>query len=54
MKLLKKIKKVLTGNYESKTLEEIYLGQSTSLVELERRQKEIDRGEAPWQTRFLR
>jgi len=33
------------------TLEEIYLGQATNLVELERRMKEIERGQAPWQDR---
>lgn len=32
-----------------KTLDEIYLGQATNIVELERRMREIDRGEAPWQ-----
>lgn len=30
------------------TLEEIYLGQATNVAELERRMREIDRGEAPW------
>ena len=30
------------------TLEEIYLSQSCSLEELERRQREISRGQAPW------
>jgi len=31
------------------TLEEIYLGQATNIAELERRQQQIMRGQAPWQ-----
>lgn len=27
-----------------------YLGAATDLVDLERRQRQIDRGQAPWQT----
>lgn len=31
------------------TMEEIYLSRSTTLEEVERRQQQIARGEAPWQ-----
>lgn len=34
------------------SLEEIYLSQATSLEEVERRQREIQRGDAPWQKQF--
>lgn len=44
IKLLKKLFNVGT----SPTLEEIYLSQSVSLEDLERRQQHINRGQAPW------
>lgn len=47
-----KLKKLFKSKPGQPSLEEIYLGQSGTLAELERRQKEIDRGQAPWQIKF--
>ena len=44
IKLLKKLFK----SDEKPSLEEVYLSHSTSLEDLERRQREIERGNAPW------
>lgn len=45
--MLKFIKKIFKGT-TTQSLEEIYLSQSTSLEDLERRQKQIMHGKAPW------
>lgn len=51
--MLDKLKKMLTKYKSEKvTMADIYLSHATSLEEVERRQREISRGEAPWQVKF--
>lgn len=45
--MIKKLIKLFKGE-KSPSLEEIYLSQSVSLEDLERRQQHINRGQAPW------
>ena len=47
--MFKKLVKALSFSSTTKNIEEVWLSQSTDLVELERRIKMIDRGQAPWQ-----
>lgn len=45
--MIKFIKELFFG-INSPSLEEIYLSQAVSLADLERRQQQINRGQAPW------
>lgn len=45
--MIKLIKKLFTSEPKP-SLEEVYLSRATSLQDLERRQQEIERGNAPW------
>lgn len=49
MKLLKKLKEMMKGGSRT-TLESIYLSQAGSIEEVERRLRQIERGQAPWQS----
>lgn len=44
------ISKIFSTKGEKELIDE-YLADSTSLADLERRQRSIDRGDAPWQLR---
>ena len=44
------LKSIFSNKDEKSTIED-YLSNSISLEDLERRQREISRGEAPWQVR---
>lgn len=46
---IKKLFKSKNHNYRFNTDVERYLGESISLIDLETRQRQIDRGEAPFQ-----
>ena len=46
--MIKLLKQLFKGKTKP-SLEEIYLAQSASLEDLERRQREINRGKTPWQ-----
>lgn len=47
--ILNYIKKLVKNTCTSTSIEEQWLAQSTSLEEVERRQRMIMRGQAPWQ-----
>lgn len=49
--LLKNMFKDILGTRSEKQYVEEYLADSISLEDLERRQRSISRGEAPWQVR---
>lgn len=51
MKLLQKITDWLTTDWEKQRIHD-YLASSTDTVDLERRMKQIDRGQAPWQSQY--
>lgn len=48
MKILEKIKDWLYQDQEKIKINS-YLSESTDMVDLERRMRQIDRGQAPWQ-----
>lgn len=47
--LVKWLSKVLVSKDHEKKMIEDWLASSSDLVDLERRQKMLDRGQAPWQ-----
>lgn len=46
--MFKWLKRLFKGDIDNVSLEELYLSQSASLEDLERRQQQIARGNAPW------